>query len=377
MPPRTRMTIRRALLVAALVTVTVALLLDRHAADLALWSMRPGVPFDAAHTPPATDYTKDASWLALPTTQDEADVVLPELPASLRPAASVFFVHSTSNVAAVWNARDEGDVRAASIRGGTLIQASVFNGCCAVYAPGYTQATGLAFVQPSQDGAQAIHVAYADVLAAFEAFLGRIGQGPFLIAGHSQGSFLAARLLRERIARGPERGRLVAAYLIGAPLTRQDVGDLPACAARGQTGCVITFNARGPHHARHPLEFGGALRSDALCVHPVLGQTSEAPVSAKEHGGAVFFDTARPQLLPRFVGSRCSTGRLVIDELAALPDRGLAPSVLLRVMGGENYHSIEYQLFYVDLRLDAMARVQSFVSAAVPGRDRADLPAPR
>lgn len=363
MPPRPRTMIRRALLVAALIAVAVVLLLDRFAADLALRSMRPGGPFDPARTPPATDFTKDDAWLALPTMQDDADVVLPTLPAAPQPAASAFFVHSTSSVAAAWNARDEGPVRAASIRGGTLIQASVFNGCCAVYAPGYTQATGLAFVEPSRDGDKAIDVAFAEVLAAFEQFLGRIGQRPFLIAGHSQGSFLAARLLRERIARGPERGRLVAAYLIGAPLTGRDLGDIPACAARGQTGCVMTFNARGPRHDRHPLEFGGAMRRDAVCVHPVRGGTGEAPVPAVEHGGAVFFDSQRPQLLPRFVGSRCSGGRLVIDELAPLPARGLAPSVLLRVMGGENYHSIEYQLFYVDLRLDAIARVQAFVSA--------------
>lgn len=355
--------IRRALLMAALIAVAVVLLLDRFAADLALRSMRPGASFDPARTPPATDYTKDTAWLALPTTQDEADVALPTLPAAPQPAASAFFVHSTSSVAAAWNARDEGTVRAASIRGGTLIQASVFNGCCAVYAPGYTQATGLAFVEPSRDGDQAVDVAFAEVLAAFEEFLRRVGQRPFLIAGHSQGSFLAARLLRERIAGAPERGRFVAAYLIGAPLNERELGGVPPCANRGQTGCVVTFNARGPHHDRHPLEFGGAMRRDALCVQPVRGGVGEAPSSAAEHGGAVFFDAHRPQLLPRFVGSRCSGGRLLIDELPPLPARGLAPSVLLRVMGGENYHPIEYQLFYVDLRLDAMARVRAFVSA--------------
>lgn len=125
---------------------------------------------------------------------------------------------------------------------------------------------------------------------------------------------------------------------------------------------MVTFNARGPRHHRHPLEFGGAVRRDAVCVHPVRGGTGEAPVSSAAHGGAVFFDTDRPQLLPRFVGSRCSAGRLVVDELAPLPDRGLAPSILLRVMGGENYHPIEYQLFYVDLRHDALARVHKQLS---------------
>lgn len=361
----------------AAAAVAALLLLDRFAADIALWSMRPRVPFDPAGTPPRTDYGNDAAWLALPATQDEADVALPALPASRLPAADVFFLHSTSSVTPAWNAREEGAVRSASVRGGPLIQASAFNGCCAVYAPGYTQATGLSFVAPSRDGDHAIDVAFADVVAAFDEFLRRGGGRPFLIAGHSQGSFLGARLLRERIAKGRERERFVAAYLIGAPLAAGDLGGVPPCADRGQVGCVVTFNARGPGHDRHPLEFGGMRRKDALCVHPVRGGTDEAPVAAEEHAGAVFFDASRPQLLPRFLRSRCSEGRLLIDELQPLPARGLAPSVLLHVMGGENYHSIEYQLFYVNLRRDAIARVERFLAASAEPQGRPAPSAPR
>jgi hypothetical protein len=32
-------------------------------------------------------------------------------------------------------------------------------------------------------------------------------------------------------------------------------------------------------------------------------------------------------------------------------------------MGGTNFHPVEYQLFYVDLRLDAARRVGAFVQA--------------
>src|SRR5581483_6659144 len=112
----------------------------------------------------------------------------------------VFFLHSTSSVAPTWTApADDVDVRNASIRGGTLIQASAFNACCAIYAPEYRQASGFAFLEPSVDGDRAIDVAYHDVVAAFDEFLRRTSRRPFILAAHSQGSVLAARLLHDRI----------------------------------------------------------------------------------------------------------------------------------------------------------------------------------
>jgi hypothetical protein len=164
--------------------------------------------FDAAGVPGAPDYTGNAASLALPSTAEEADVALPELPAIEAAAAGVevFYLHPTSSIERRWNAPvGDAAVRAASIRGGTFIQASVFNGCCAVYAPSYRQASGIAFVKPSHAGDQAIDFAFADVSAAFSDFQRRRGSArPFILAGHSQGAVLAARLLREQIANGDE-----------------------------------------------------------------------------------------------------------------------------------------------------------------------------
>ena len=50
-----------------------------------------------------------------------------------------------------------------------------------------------------------------------------------------------------------------------------------------------------------------------------------------------------------------------VSDLQPLPARDVLSDVLLRVMGGENYHPIEYQLFYVDLRDDARRRVAVFL----------------
>jgi pimeloyl-ACP methyl ester carboxylesterase len=358
---------RRILLVAAIAGGGLVALGGCCGPQLLLSSFTPNAPFDEAHVPPGPNYHEDASWLALPSTKDEADVALPQLPATTTPKAAVFYLHSTSSVDRRWNAADIGEVRANSIRGGTLIQASAFNGCCEIYAPGYRQASGSAFVTPSPDGERAKNVAYDDVVAAFDEFVRRKGDAvPFVIVGHSQGAVYAARLLKERIVGHDEASDLVAAYVVGAPVSEADIG-FKACSAKTQTGCVVAYNARGPGHVKQLMDFGSDVGEESrLCVNPVLGATGDDVVSAANHGGAVFFDAAEPTLLPNFVRSACKGGRLIVDEMGPLPDRGLPSAILLQVMGGANFHSIEFQLFYVDLRADAVARVNAFVAARGP-----------
>lgn len=353
------------LLVPVDLLVLAIVLLVWQARPLTLWLMTPAGPFDAAAAPAAPDYAQDAVWLALPTRQDEADVALPELPATTSPTVDVFYLHPTSSIAATWNAAaDDPAVRAASIRGGTLIQASAFNGSGAVYAPTYRQASGVAFITRSADGDAAIELAYSDVVSAWRDFNRRSGgTRPFLLAAHSQGALLAARLLREHIAPGPDRERFVAGWLIGAPLVAADIAPLRACAAPDDTGCIVAYNARGPDHERNVIELGrGVPEEQRLCVNPTLGTASNELVPRARHRGAVFFDADRPALLPAFLASQCRDGRLVVSELQPLPPRDVMSAILLRVMGTGNHHPIEVQLFYADLRADAARRVAAHLA---------------
>ncbi len=364
---------RRRLLAAVLILVAASgtVAVGCCTPQLVTAAMTPRGDFDTAAVPEAPRYDDDGPWLALPTRRDEADVSLTALPAVEQAAApvDVFFLHSTSSVAPSWNAStDDLEVRSASIRGGTLIQASVFNGCCAVYAPTYRQASGIAFTTPSSSGDAAIDVAYSDVRAAFEAFLARSRAAdarPFVLAAHSQGAVLGARLLRDRISGSPEAQRLVAAYLPGAPLSVRDLGAFHACAAPDEVGCVVTYNARGPGHVRNAIDFGANVdEATRLCVNPVVGATTSEVVPRTRHGGALFFDAEAPAVLPAFATTACQGGRLVVSDMQPIPKRDAMSGVLMWIMGGENYHPIEYQLFYVDLRRDVQRRVDAFVSAA-------------
>lgn len=54
---------------------------------------------------------------------------------------------------------------------------------------------------------------------------------------------------------------------------------------------------------------------------------------------------------------------LVVTDLGELPFRDVRSSILRAVMGSENHHPIEYQLFYVDLRRDAQRRAARVTAA--------------
>lgn len=322
--------------------------------------------FDPSKTPAAPDYDDPTAWAALPTTTDDADVFLTELPATDQKtaAADVFYIHPTTFVSKQWNgAIDDPAIIRATARGGTLIQASALNACCAIYAPRYRQANGKAFADPTEHSIRAVEIAFSDVAAAFDAFQKKRGTNrPFILASHSQGSVMASRLLRDKVWNGSARNTLVAAYLIGGPITRQSLGeDIPVCDSPEQWGCVVAWNSRGPRHVDDNMDFKDLDWKSRICVNPLSWKSDEVPVPAAKNEGAVFFDTTKPRLLPQFVDATCKDGKLLISALNKIPDRELKSDILLWVMGPENYHAIDVQLYYVNLRKNAVARVESYL----------------
>jgi Protein of unknown function (DUF3089) len=239
---------------------------------LAFGRLKPTMTFAEATPSPAPDYSLTASWAALPDREDAADVV-PSADLQDRQSTAevdVFFVHPTTFFGtAGWNqALDDGATNQLTdmfvLRG----QAAVFNGCCKIYAPRYRQATIYSFMDNSGSGKEALKLAYEDVERAFDYFIEHYNQGrPFILAAHSQGSVHVRTLLERRITGTALRERLVAAYPIGFGIDREllakAVPDVPVCESADQIGCVVTWNAVGPH-----AQAWGDPRKN-ICVNPL------------------------------------------------------------------------------------------------------------
>lgn len=123
---------------------------------------------------------------------------------------------------------------------------------CDLWVPIYRQVTIGTYIGRLSMNKQTCHVsAFADVDAAFDAFLSANPGRPFALVGHSQGAHRLSELIRTRIDPDPDlRDRLVAAYPIGWPIGTDAGGSIggsfesvPICQVGQQTGCALGWRA--------------------------------------------------------------------------------------------------------------------------------------
>lgn len=283
-------------------------------------------------------------------------------------AAAVFFIHPTSYLDREhWNAPlDHADARA---RAELFVKsmASPFNKSPNVWAPRYRQAAYGAFLSDAPEAERAIDAAYRDVVMAFERFAASLDQEvPIVLAGHSQGSFHLKRLLAEHLSSAPLKQRIVAAYIIGWPVSLD--GDLekmglPACAEPEQTGCVVSWlsfaDPADPGMLRRSYSRHPAIAREApeggrfLCTNPLTGRIGgDAPASANlgtlVPNAALTSGTIRAGMVP----ARCSE-----DGLLHIGD---PPELGPFVLPGNNYHVYDIPLFWANLRADVARRTKAW-----------------
>ena len=320
----------------------------------------PEHPFDPALAPDAPDYSQDSAWAALPGKEDPSDDS-PDNTAQATADVGVFFLHPTSFFGkGNWNQPQ--DYEGANwITDHRVLrhQASTFNACCEVYAPRYRQATFFSYLDDEGNGEQALNLAYGDVLAAFEAFLDRNGNRPFILAGHSQGSQHGARLLRERIKGSEAQNSMVAAYLIGFALGQDDMGGLPVCDSATDTGCVIGWNAvEGNGAGLNPDS------ADLVCVNPLNWRNEGGRVDAEQNQGGIGYpdytqvaegeDFTAMVVEAAVADAECVKGNLRVHDLRS-------DSFPSRMLGG-SMHVYDYSLYYLDIRANALERVAAFIA---------------
>lgn len=90
-----------------------------------------------------------------------------------------------------------------------------------------------------------------DIYAALDYFFEHYNQGrPFILAGHSQGSVMLKIALLDYFMEHTEYlERIVAAYVIGFSITRDDLKKNPAlkfAEAADDTGVIVSWNTEGP-----------------------------------------------------------------------------------------------------------------------------------
>jgi hypothetical protein len=332
------------------------------------WWAVPTAQFEALPPVAPNAYADPKMWIAHPRrVTDPARWTPAGYTANMHPAAAVFFIHPTSFLGTKrWNAAlddEETNARAELFLRG---QTSAFNEVGAIWAPRYRQATFGAFLTDVAAANQALALAYGDVSAAFDQFLREAGDRPIILVGHSQGSLHLTRLLREKIAGKPLARRIVAAYVVGWPISRStDLAalGLPECTRADQAGCLLSWEsfaepadtAMVSEAYDKTIGFNGTPRrgTPMVCTNPLTGTANAAAPASANLGTLVpAADLASATIVAGRVPARCDPrGFLLI---------GTPPEIGPYVLPGNNYHVYDYGLFWANVRADAARRLAAF-----------------
>ncbi len=339
----------------------------------------PSAPFSAPGAATRPDYAKLASWSAHPGLKADparwAPAGVSANPAvSIAPKAAVFFILGTTAFdRSKWNVGlDDPKVNERTdifLR----LQASSFNSVGAIWSPRYRQATFGSFLTDKPQAAQAIDAAYADVLAAFDAFVAaQPADRPLILAGHSQGSLHLLRLLKERVAGTPLAGRIIAVYAAGWPVSlTADLPALgiPACTAAAQTGCLLSWQsfAEPADYAlvRESFDRGqgltGAPRAGTaiLCTNPLAGVMTSAALPAARNLGSLVPEAGLKSghVVAPGVPARCTA-----EGITSIGEPPLEFTAY--ILPGNNFHVYDYPLFWANIRADAERRAAAFAAPA-------------
>ena len=248
--------------------------------DPALWLCRPGRADACAANLDATIIAEDGSMTR------EAFHADPDAP------IDCFYVYPTVSREPTGNADFAID---ADLTRTVIQEFARFSSRCRVFAPVYRQFT-IPWVLSFFSGKpmpMSPDLAYGDVLAAWKTYLANDNHGRgFVLVGHSQGSGVLARLIREEIDGKPIQAQMVSALLIGAgpPDLTIKADDpvplafphIPVCRANTETGCVIgfsSFRAEAPPVA-NALFVQAPEGSHKACANPAALAGGAGPLDA-------------------------------------------------------------------------------------------------
>ena len=219
------------------------------------------------------------------------------------------------------------------LRSIALYQTARYSRDCRVFAPVYRQVTIQGLLNPDTVTPEMQEQGYDDVVEAWRTYLRRFnhGRGVVLI-GHSQGTYVLRRLVREEIdPKASERRRLVSAVLLGGNVSVRAGADrggdfkrVRACRRASQIGCVIaysTFNAPVPDNSlfgranepgrqilcTNPAALGGG----SAKLTPIYPSAPFAPSVIGAAANAALANLPRPSTpwaaFPGAYSGRCST----------------------------------------------------------------------
>ena len=307
------------------------------------------VAFDQNKTPAKPDYSKTESWAVLPGNYPEDLIPLVKEKGSKR--ADVFYVYPTlfsDKKNSNWNAdvtikSTKDYVRSIAVK----YQASAFASAGNLFVPFYRQTHYRIFVDGYKDqGLPAWDVAYEDVKNAFQYYLKHYNKDkPIIIAAHSQGSMHARQLIKDFFDDRPLQNQLVAAYLIGTRIYKDEFKTIYPLTNPKDIGGFVSWNTFKMNKLPKSYErwfVGGVV------TNPVTWD-NQVESDVEDHKGLLSKDL---KVYPKSLRVKKIDG-LLWSSVPKIPGR-----ILLSLV--KNYHYADINLFWGDIQENAEKRVNQW-----------------
>lgn len=272
----------------------------------------------AAANPVANNYSDPAAWLCRPgrrdaCSQDQTATVVREngttsierYTPALNPLVDCFYVYPTVSTDPTPNSDMHADIAEMRV---IEQQFARFGGVCRQYAPLYRQVTLTALrANMLKVGSMPANreLAYDDVRDAWRYYLAHDNRGRgFVLIGHSQGSGILTRLIKEEIDAKPAQRQLISALLAGTrlPIPGRSASPMafrsvPLCRSATQLGCAVAFasfriDSPPPPNSRFGKVEGSG--EPAACVNPAALGGGEGQLDAYLASRVAIADSAIP-----------------------------------------------------------------------------------
>ena len=247
----------------------------------------------------------------------------------------------------------------------TNVYRDIFGPTARAFSPVYRQVTTKTYDLPREDWNYYMEIAYRDVSAAFEYYLENENDGrPIILMGFSQGADMGIRLMQEYFGDEKLSSQLVAAYLIGSPITAEMTEKYPQlrmARGEGDTGVIISFDCETPEVTESVLNPAGQKN---LSINPLNWKTDSTPADKSLNKGSRLLN-GRGELkqeATELCGAYIDPNRGVL-KVTDIDAADYKP--VLAVLGSGVLHVYDTQLFYQNLKDNAALRLQNYLNAHV------------
>jgi len=309
---------------------------------------------------PSPNYDLLKSWAVHPEKENKVleefinkDDLLP---------VNIFFIHPTlfwDKKNTSWNS-DVYDpkmiefVNTSSVK----FQASAWASVGELYVPLYRQAHLRVFRESFwfNGGKEAYELAYTDIRKAFKVFLKKYNNDkPIIIAGHSQGAGHAKKILQEFFDGKLLQNKLVAAYLVGTKITKDDFKYLKPMINKNEIGGFVSWNTFRLISEKKQAKFSYTVNykylEGAICSNPITWDNTKTS-KYDEHKGFLYLNK---KIYPKTVKIENIDSKVYIK----LPKLNFFRKILLSSV--KDYHKADINLFWEDIRINSINRTNFFL----------------